>query len=186
MVEVTDLKNGVTFLSNGKPYKVLKYSHIKMGRGGAIVRVVVRNLETGAIEEKTFSSNIKVEDILTQKRKLQFLYRDNVNAVFMDAKTFEQVEVPVKIIEDELKYIKEGQEVTLLFWEDKALSIEIPPKVVLKVIEAPPGVKGDSATNIYKLATLENNLQIKVPLFVNSGEKVVVDTRTGEYVERAK
>lgn len=186
MIEATDLKNGTTFLSNGKPYKVIKYTLIKIGRGGAIVRVNARNLLTGAIEDKTFSSNIKVEEVITVKKKLQFLFQDQKMAVFIEPKTFEQIEIPINVIKEELPYIKEGENVTILFWEDRPLSVEIPPKVVLEVKDAPPGVKGDSATNIYKQATLENGLKIKVPLFVNKGERIVVDTRTGEYVERAK
>jgi len=186
MINATDLKNGTTFLANGKPYKVIKYSHIKVGRGGAIVRVNVRNLETGGVEEKTFSSNVKVDNVDTQKKKLQFLYKDSVNAVFMDPKNYEQTEVPQDVITDELPYIKEGEEAVLLFWDDRVLSIEIPPKVKLKIAETAPGVKGNSASNMYKSAVLENGVSLKVPLFVEEGEEIVVDTRNGEYVERAK
>lgn len=186
MIQATDLKNGATFLEKGKPYKVVKYSFIKVGRGGAIVRVSARNLESGGIEEKTFSSNVKVEDVQTSKRQLQFLYTDAHNATFMDPKTYDQVEIPVTVVKDELPFIKEGENIHVLFWEEKPLSIEIQPKVTLTVSDTPPGVKGNSATNLYKPATLENGLSVKVPLFVNKGEKVVVDTRTGEYVERAK
>lgn len=185
MINATDLKNGKTFLDKGKPYKVIKYNHVKIGRGGAIVRVNARNLESGGIEEKTFSSNIKVEDVQTVKKQLQYLFGDGNNATFMDPKTYDQIEVPVSIIENELPFIKEGQNVNLLFWDDKPLSIEIQPKVVLTVSDTPPGVKGDTASNVYKQAILENGISVKVPLFVNKGEKIVVDTRTGEYVERA-
>ena len=184
MVEVTNLKAGATFQLNGKPYKVLKYQHQKLGRGGATVKVSAKNLETGSLEEKSFSSNIKVEEISTVKKPLQFLYRDGENIVFMDPKNYEQIEIPDYLIEEELNYIKEEDTVNVLFWEDKPLSIDIPPKVSLKVVDTPPGVKGDSATNIYKPAKLENGLQVKVPLFINSGDKIRVDTRTGEYIER--
>ena len=186
MIQSTDLKNGTTFLSDGKPFKVIKYNLIKMGRGGATVRVNARNLITGTIEDKTFSSNVKVEEVKTQKRKLQFLYKDGNNVVFMDSKTYDQIEVSEDIVREELPFIKEGGEVNLLFWDDKALTIDIPPKVVLRVDDTPPGVKGNSATNIYKQARLENGLSVKVPLFINNGERIVVDTRTGDYVERAK
>jgi len=186
MLEATQLRNGITFLYAGKPYKVIQYSHIKMGRGGAIVRVLARNLESGAIETKTLSSNIKIEAISTQKRKLQYLYRNDKTAFFIDPKTFEQVEVPLKVIEDELPFIKEQELVNVFFWEDKPLSIEIPARVVLEVVEAPPAVRGDSATNVFKTAVLENGLSLKVPLFISKGDRVVVDTRTKEYVERAK
>lgn len=186
MIQATDLKNGTTFLDNGKPYRVIKYTHVKIGRGGAIVRVSVRNLESGSVEEKTFSANVKVEDVQTFKRNLQFLYADGKVATFMDPKTYEQVEITTDILESELPYVKEGETVTILFWEDKPLSIDIPPKVILTVADTPPGVKGNSATNMFKQASLENGLNVKVPLFINKGDKVVVDTRTGEYVERAK
>ncbi|OGM21580.1 elongation factor P [Candidatus Woesebacteria bacterium RIFCSPLOWO2_01_FULL_37_19] len=186
MIQSTDLKNGVTFLSNGKPFRVMKYSHIKMGRGGATVRVTAKNLMDGNIEEKTYSSNVKVEDVGTSKRKLQFLYSEGNSVVFMDPINFDQVEIDRKIISDEIVYIKEGQEVNVLFWDEKPLSIDIPPKVRLKVTETAPGVKGNSATNVFKSAILENGLQVKIPLFINQDESVIVDTRTGEYVERAK
>lgn len=186
MINATELKNGVTFLDNGKPYKVIKYTHVKIGRGGAIVRLSARNLESGGTEEKTFSSNIKVEDVSTQKRQLQYLYSDANSATFMDPKTYDQVEVGLKVIGDEIAFIKEGETVSVLFWEDRPLSIEIQPKVILTVADTPPGVKGNSASNIYKQGTLENGSKVKIPLFINKGQRIVVDTRTGEYVERAK
>jgi len=184
MINSTDLKNGVTFLSNDKPYKVMKYTFIKVGRGGAIVRVSAKNLLSGSIEEKTFSSNVKVESINTFKKRLQFLYSDGANVTFMDPTSYEQVEVPQQVIAEELPYIREGENVDVFFWDDKALSVDIPPKVVLKIIETAPGVKGNSASNMYKSAKLENGLQLKVPLFIKEGETIRVDTRTGEYVER--
>jgi elongation factor P len=186
MINSTDLKNGVTYLSNDAPCKVLKYSLIKMGRGGAIVRVSTKNLLTGTTEDKTYSSNVKVDEVTTTKKKLQYLYSDGENATFMDPKSYDQVEVPVKVIKDELPFVKEGESVDILFWEDRALSCDIPPKVTMKVIDTPPGVKGNSASNMYKDATLENGIKTKVPLFINQGELIRIDTRTGSYVERAK
>lgn len=192
MINATDLKNGATFLRNGSPYKVVKYSLIKMGRGGATVKLIARNLESGATEDISLSSNIKVEGVTTSKRALQYLYNDGSNATFMDPLTFEQVEIPNSILESELKFIKEGENVDVLFWSDppageasKALSIDIQPKITLMVTDTAPGVKGNSVSNIYKPATLENGLSVKVPLFVKIGDKIRVDTRTGEYVERA-
>ena len=194
VISATDLKGGVTFLHHGKPYKVTKYSLIKMGRGGATVKVATRNLENGNVEEVSFSSNVKVEEINTTKRNLQYLYKDGNEALFMDPRTYEQVSIPLSIVEDEIAFIKEGEEVNILFWsfggaqdkEDKPLSIEILPKVTLKVVETDPGVKGNSATNVYKPAKLENGIEVKVPLFINKGDTIVVDTRSGDYVERAK
>jgi elongation factor P len=186
MISSTDLKNGTTFLSDGKPYKVVKYSHIKIARGGATVKVTAKNLETGSVEDKTYSSNVKVEDINTRKKRLQLLYVDGDNVFFIDPNTYEQVEIAVSIVKDELLFIKEGEKVDVLFWDDKALSVDIPPKVVLEVVDTDPGVKGNSASNVYKQAKLENGLSIKVPLFIENGDKIRVDTRTSEYVERAK
>ena len=186
MINSTDLRAGVTFLYNDKPYQVIKYSLIKQGRGGATVKVNVRNLESGSVEEKGFSSNIALEEVNTSKRSLQYLYKDSANAFFMDPKNFEQVEIPLAILGDAVAYVKEGGNATVLFWEEKALSVELPPKVVLEVVECDPNIKGNSASNFYKPAILSNGLAIKVPLFINEGEKIRVDTRTGEYIERAK
>lgn len=186
MISATGLKNGVTFMQFGKPYIVIKYALIKMGRGGAVVKITARNLETGSTEEKSFSSNIAVEDVNTVKKKLQFLFKDKVNATFMDPKTFEQTEVPLKILGDSAVFLTEGETVDVLFWDEKALSVELAPNITLKVVETDPGVKGNSASNMYKSAVLENGYQTKVPLFIKVGEKIRVDTRTGDYLERAK
>lgn len=191
---MTDLRAGTTFLLDGQPWLVLKYEHIKMGRGGATIKVKTRNLVTGSVVDKKFSSGSTVEPVLTSKRKLQFLYSDANNAVFMDTGTYEQVEMQRTALGPQLDFLKEGVEVDVLFCSfdgaqdkgDRPLLIELPAKVVLTVSEAEPGVKGDSASNMYKQAVLENGFKIKVPLFVNKGNKVAVDTRTGEYVERVK
>ncbi len=185
MIDATNLKSGITFLLDGKPYQVIKYTHQKIARGGGTVKLSVRNLSTGASEEKTLSSSTKVEEISTLKKGLQFLYKDADKAVFMDPKTYEQVEIPVSLIEKEIPYMKEGGNVSVLFWNEEALSVEISPKITLEVTDTVPGVKGNSATNIYKPATLENGLKIKVPLFIKKGDKIRVDTRTGGYMERA-
>ncbi|MBI2405840.1 elongation factor P [Candidatus Microgenomates bacterium] len=191
MIDVTDLRAGTTFQIEGTPYVVVKYTHTKLGRGGATVRVEVRNLKTGRVEEKTFNSGTRVEEAPTTKRRLQYLYKDEENAVFMDPQSFEQVEIPRRIAGGEIRFVKDGQEADVLFWSsgdavDVPLTIELPPKVTLKVTDTSPGVKGNSATNIWKPAVLESGLQIKVPLFINVGDAVRVDTRTGEYIERAK
>lgn len=186
MISATDLKNGTTFEKEGVPYKVIKYAHQKIGRGGATVKLVVRNLETGRQEQKTYTSTVKVDEIATIKKTLQFLYKDTSSAYFMDPATYEQVELSKEILKEELSFIKEGEEVGVLFWGEKPLSADIAPKVTLKVKETAPGVRGNSATNIYKPAKLENGMELKVPLFIKKGDSVVVDTRTSEYVERAK
>jgi elongation factor P len=186
MINATNLKNGATFLYYDKAYQVIKYSLIKMGRGGAVVKVTIRNLETGSIEEKGFSSNISFDEVNTRKRKLQYLYKDQVSAVFMDPASYEQVEIPLSVLGNQIIFLKEGGVVDILFWDEKALSVELAPKITLTVAQTDPGVKGNSTSNIYKPAVLENGLKIKVPLFIKEGEKIRVDTRTGEYIERVK
>jgi len=186
MINATDLKNGTAFMHYGKPYQVIKYTHSKLGRGGALVKVNCRNLLTGSVEDFSFSSDIAFDEANTFKRKLQYLYSDSSNAFFMDPKSYDQVEVPLDILGDKAFFLKEGENVDVLFWEEKALSIELSPKITLKVVQTDPGVKGNSATNIYKPAILENGYKIKVPLFVKVGDLIRVDTRTGSYVERAK
>ena len=179
-------KSGTTFLMDGKPYKVEKYTHQKIGRGSANIKLVLRNLSSGDQEEKSVNPNSKFEEIDTIKMPMQYLYQDSSVATFMDPKTYDQVEIQFKPFENELKYISEGVNVNLLFWEDKVLSIEIPAKMVMKVANTDPGVKGDTASNVYKQAELENGVKLKVPLFIKQGDKVKVDTRTGDYVERVK
>lgn len=185
MISATNLKKETTFEMDGTPFKVLKYEHQKIARGGGTVKLSVRNLKTGAKEQKSFSSAVKVNEITTIKKPLQYLFSDGTSATFMDEKTFEQIEIPLEIIKNELIYIKEGNVADILFWEEKPLSIDIAPKATLVIKETNPGVKGNSATNVYKPAKLENNLEVKVPLFIKVGDKIRVDTRTGEYVERA-
>jgi len=185
MITATDLKNGTTFLDSDKPYKVVKYNHIKMGRGGATVRVMARNLETGDLAELTYDAGNKINEISTSKKRMQYLYKDGDNACFMDPATYEQTEIDLDVLGELIAFIKEGSEVDVLFWDGEALSVDIAPKVVLEVAETDPGVKGNSATNIYKPAKLENGLTVKVPLFIKVGDKIRVDTRTSEYIERA-
>lgn len=183
MIPVTDLRKGTTFEINGVPYVVLEYNHIKMGRGGATIRVSTKNLKDGSVEEKTFNNGASVEPITTIKKKLQFLY-GGVLSMFMDPRSFEQVEISKDVIGKDIDYLKEGQIIDVLFWDEKPLGVELPPNVILIVSEADPGVKGNSATNIYKSVKLENGLTVKAPLFIKVGDKIRVDTRTGAYVER--
>jgi len=185
-INATSLKAGIAFLYEGKPFKVTKYQLIKMGRGGATVRVNCINLENGANIEHAFSSNLSFELITLNKRKLQYLYKDEKIAYFMNNDNYEQIEVPIAILGDDVNYIKEGGDCDILFWGDRAMSVDLPPKINLKVVDCDPGVKGNTASNYLKSATMENGLMVKVPLFIKVGEIIRVDTRTGDYVERAK
>lgn len=200
MISVTDLRAGAVFVDNNQLFKVLKYEHTKLGRGTATIKVKVKNLKTGSITEKSFISGARVEEASLTKKQTQYLYSEtgswkleagnqNVklkNYVFMDPVTFEQFAISEEKISEEAKFLQEGMMVSMLFYGDEPLSLELPVKMDFKVIQADPGVKGNSATNIYKDAVLKNGLKIKVPLFVKEGDMVKVDTRTGEYVERAK
>jgi elongation factor P len=191
MIKATDLKNGIAFLHYDKPFQVIKYSLIKMGRGSAYVKISARNLETGSVTEVSYQSNASVEKANTVKKQLQYLYQDAVNAVFMDPATYEQTEISLKLLGNQANFLNEGNMVSVLFWssgkgQDQALSVELPAKVVMTIAQTDPGVRGNSATNLYKPAVLANGLKTKVPLFIKVGDKVRIDTRTGEYLERAK
>lgn len=183
---VQDIRNGTTFLLDGQPWLGLKYEHIKMGRGSATIRIKAKNLLTGATVEKSFINSARVEEINTARRPMQYLYKDGQNFVFMDPKNYEQTEISDQVIGSSGDYLKEGVLVNVLFWEDRPLWIELPPKMDFKVTETDPGVKGNSAANMYKSAKLDNGLTVRVPLFIEEGEQIVVDTRDGSYVERVK
>ncbi len=191
MISVTDLRSGATFSEDGQIFKVLKYEHTKMGRGTATIKVKIKNLKTGSIIEKSFISGARVQETTLEKRETQYLYAEGRGQkvedrtyVFMDPRTFEQFTISGSRISEEAKFLQDGINVWVMFWNDEPLSIEIPIKMDFKVVECDPGVKGNSATNIYKDATLENGLVLKIPLFVQEGQTVRIDTRTGEYVER--
>ena len=186
MIPVTDLRAGTVFKDSQGVWEVSEYKHIKMGRGGATIRVKAKNLKTGSTLEKTFNSGQKVEDAEVTKKKGQFLYSDDQNVVFMDPETFEQFSLSKTAVEGKEVFLREGEVYSLLVAEDQVVSVEIPKLVALKVAETDPGVRGDTVSNVYKDAILENGLKIKVPLFIKQGDKVKVDTRTQEYVERVK
>jgi len=184
MIVVTDLRAGIIFEENGNLLQVLSYEHIKMGRGSANIKVKVKNLRSGATTEKSFINGAKVNDVIVHKRDYQYLYKDGNNAYFMNPQTFEQINVPLKAIDGD-EYLREGESYSISFLDNEPLAISLPPKIVLEVSETAPGVKGNSATNVFKDAILENGLTVKVPLFIKTGDRVRVDTRTGAYTEKA-
>lgn len=189
MLNATDLKNGTTFKQDGQPYVVLRYEHSKKGRGGATIKVKVRNLNTGSLTEKSFQSGARIEPLEVQQREANYLYKNGDQLVFMNNRTYEQFELDAELLGDQEKFLREGALVKVLFSLDKQdipLTVELPPKMTFTVTEADPGVKGDTAANMLKKVQLDNGLTIKAPLFINQGDTVVVDTRTGEYIERAK
>ena len=184
MISVTDLKAGITFKEDGNLYQVISYEHIKMGRGSANIKVKVKNLTNGSTVEKSYINGAKINDVFVIKRDLQFLYSDEDNAYFMNPQTYDQIPVPLKRI-DGAQYLKEGESFTVSFLDDDALSILLPPKMVFTVVDTAPGVKGNSATNVFKDAELQNGIKTKVPLFVDIGDAIRIDTRTGAYTEKA-
>ena len=184
MISVNELRAGAIYEDQGNLLQVLSFEHIKMGRGSATIKVKVKNLRTGSISEKSFINNQKVQDVQVLKREMQYLYQDGESVYFMHPETFEQIAIPLRII-PEAVYLKEGQAYPISFRGEEALSLVMTPKVELKVTETAPGVKGNSASNVFKDAILENGLTVKVPLFINVGDMIRVDTRTGEYTERA-
>lgn len=184
MIPVTELRNGTTFQVEGEPFVVLKYEHTKLGRGKANIRVKIRNLLTGRVLEKTFISGAKVEPIQTQKKKMQYLYQEGENFYFIDPASFEQIAIPADLLGEQAKFLKEGRSVTVLFWEGRPLSVELPITMEFEVRETGPGVKGDTTARSFKPATLNNGIVVKVPLFIKVGDKIKVDTRSGEYIER--
>jgi elongation factor P len=157
-----------------------------MGRGSATIKIKMKNLLTGAIIEKAFINSARVEEISLVRKPMQYLYKDGENYAFMDPKTYDQVSLDADVVAEQSAYLSEGVNVNILFWDERALWIELPPKMEFKVVETDPGVKGNSVSNLYKSAKLENGIDIKVPLFIEEGEKIVVDTRDGSYVERVK
>jgi len=186
MLGVQELKNGVTFLLDDQPFIVLKYEHIKMGRGSATIKVKARNLLSGAVLDRSFINSAKVEEINTIRRVMQYLYRDGNDYIFMDNSTYEQVSLPEAVLAESAKFLKEGITVNILFWDERPLWVELPPKMEFTVAETDPGIKGKSAANMYKSAVLDNGVTVRVPLFIETGEKIMVDTRDGSYAERVK
>jgi elongation factor P len=184
MIDVNKLKEGVTYLDGGEPYRVVKYSFSKMGRGKANIKVKVRNLLTGALTIKSYLSGNSVESVEIEKKHLQYLYKDEDLLFFMDPVSFEQIEISLKTLGEDVNYLMEGEKAWVQFWEERVVGVELPPSVVLKVTETGPGEKGNSATNILKPATLESGLVVQVPTFIKEGDKLKINTQSGEYVSR--
>ncbi len=184
MIPVTSLRPGKTFEDNGDIFEVITYNNVHLRKTSSVVKVKVKSLRKGMTIEKSYVSNAKVSPVSIEKRDLQFLYKDNDNCYFMVPQTFEQISIPLKNLEGHV-YLKEGQSINIKFYGNEALGMDIAPKIKLKVTDTTPGVRGNSATNVYKSATLENGLQTKVPLFINIGDEIIVDTRDGNYTSRA-
>ena len=184
MIDVNELRKGVTFELDGQLFKVLDYSHNKTGRGNASIRIKARNLLTGSNIEKTFNSGQSVQDVRLEYHNVQYLYSDGEFYNFMDNETFEQPAVKADLLGDDARYLTEGLEVKLTFYKGEPLDIELPTSVDLKVTEAEMAIRGDTATGVTKKVRVHTGLQVQVPNFVNVGDVIRVDTRTGAYVTR--
>ena len=185
MVPVTSLRPGTTFEENGDIFEVLTYNNVHLRKTSSVVKVKIKSLRKGMTIEKSFVSNARVNQVIIEKKDFQFLYKDTDSCYFMNPQTFEQVNIPIANLNG-AQYLKDGETVTIKFFKDEPLGINVSPKIKLKVKDTNPGVKGNSATNVYKDATLENGLKTKVPLFINVGDEIIVDTRDGSYTSRSE
>ena len=186
MYTITNLKPGVTIqLEDGKPYEIVKSEHTQMGRGGGIMRTTLKNLETGATLNRTFKGEEKIKEADLEEIEAQFMYADKNSFNFMDLETFEQFPLKSSIIGDAHYFIKKGQNVKLLKFNDRPITLKIPAKVTLKVTETEPGIRGDTVSSATKPAKLETGLTVQVPLFIKQDDEVVINTREMTYVERA-
>ena len=186
MASTSDFRNGLILKFRNDLYSIVEFQHVKPGKGGAFVRTTLKNLKTGRVLENTFRAGEKVETVRVERKKYQFLYREGESLVCMDNETFEQINVPIELFSEGVKYLKESEEIDILFNGTEIISVEIPVFSYLKVVETEPGFKGDTATGALKSATLETGVQINVPLFIEEGDLLKVDTRTGDYAERVK
>lgn len=187
MASTSDIRNGLCINYSHDVYSVVGFQHVKPGKGNAFVRTKLKSLTTGKVIDNTFPAGHKIDVVRVERRKFQFLYKDDMGYHFMDTETFEQVPIEEKMI-DNAKLLKEGLEIEILFHAEKniPLTIDLPQYIILEITYTEPGVKGDTATNAQKPATVETGAKIKVPLFINEGDKVKVESSTGNYVERVK
>lgn len=185
MISVNEFKNGLTIEVDGELWRVVEFQHVKPGKGSAFVRSKLKNLRTGAVQEKTFRAGEKVNQAQIDRKKMQYLYADGDNYVFMDTNTYEQLELPGSQIEEELKYMKENMVVSIIMFGTETLGVELPNTVNLEVKETEPGIKGDTSSGGSKPATMETGLVVQVPFFVSEGDVLTINTSDGTYISRA-
>ncbi|SDH50758.1 translation elongation factor P (EF-P) [Alteribacillus persepolensis] len=185
MISVNDFKTGLTVEVDNDIWQVVDFQHVKPGKGAAFVRSKLRSLRTGNIQEKTFRAGEKINRAHIERRRMQYLYSSGDTHTFMDTETFDQLELSSKQIEHQLNFLKENMEVQVISYETETLGVEVPNTVELEVTETEPGIKGDTASGGTKPAVLETGYTVQVPFFVNEGDVLVIDTRSGEYVSRA-
>ena len=185
MISTSDFKTGMTIEFDNEIYTIVEFQHVKPGKGAAFVRTKLKNRRSGAIVEKTFRSGEKVEKAHIEKKEMQYLYSEGSDYYFMNTETYDQIALSaVQLGEDNIKFLKENMLIQVMLYKEETIGIDLPNTVILKVIETEPGVKGDTASNVTKAATVETGAVIRVPLFVNEGDELVIDTRNGEYVSR--
>lgn len=185
-VSTNALKNGMTLQLDGTLFSIIEFQHVKPGKGGAFVRTKLRNLKSGAVVERTFRADEKVGLAILDRREMQYLYAEDDSFVFMDLQTYEQLHVPAEVARDSGRYLSDGQTATVAVHEGNPISVELPAAVSLAVSKTDPGVKGDRVSGAMKPATLETGIVVQVPLFVEEGDRLKIDTRSGEYLERGK
>lgn len=185
MISTNDFRTGLTIEIDGDVYQVIEFLHVKPGKGSPFVRSKLRNLRTGAVTERTFNAGEKVPRAHLDRRPSQYLYHDGTNYYFMDMESFEQIVLGPAELEDAVKYLKENMEIFILTYQDRVLGVELPNTVELQVVETAPGIRGDTATGGSKPAKLETGLVVQVPLFIEEGDVIQVDTRSGQYLKRA-
>lgn len=186
MHDTSDIRKGLKFEMDGDPYTVLEFQFVKPGKGNAFTRCKIKNLVTGAVMDRTWRSGEKLNEVSLDERQMQFLYQDDEGFHFMDQQNYEQFALPAEVVGDGAKYLLEGLEIMILQHNGKPISLTLPNFVVLEVVETEPGMKGDTVTGGRKPATMNTGAVINVPLFIDRGEKLKIDTRNGEYVERVR
>jgi len=186
MITAGDFRNGVTFEWDGKVMQVVEFQHVKPGKGAAFVRTKMKNVITGAVVENSFNPSDKFESAFVERKEMEFSYNDGSLYYFMDGETFELMPIDASLLGDSFKFMMENMTCTVMSYKGKVFSVEPPNFVELAVTQTDPGVRGDTATNVTKPAVLESGAEVKVPLFINEGDRIRVDTRTGTYIERAK
>ena len=185
MISTSDFKTGMTIEFDNEIFTIVEFQHVKPGKGAAFVRTKLKNRRSGAIVEKTFRSGEKVEKAHLEKKEMQYLYNEGNDYYFMNTETYDQIALSaVQLGEENIRFLKEDMLIQVMFYKEETIGVDLPTTVILKVVETEPGVKGDTASNVTKAATVETGAVIRVPLFVNEGDELVIDTRNGEYVSR--
>ena len=185
-VSTNDLKNGMTLDLDGTLFQVVEFQHVKPGKGGAFVRTKLRNVRTGAVVERTFNAGVKIGLAIVERKEMQYLYRDDDAFTFMDMESYEQIPVEAGVVGGGASWLSEGSTAQVSMHQGTPIAVELPASVALAIAKTQPAVKGDTKTNAMKPAVLETGVEIQVPMFVDEGERVKVDTRSGEYIERVK